>query len=300
MSPAVEAVDLGKRYGASWALRNCDLTVEPGRVVALVGPNGAGKSTLLSLVMGLTHPTCGTVSVGGLRAGSAAALLQVAFLAQDHPLYRRFAARDHVRLGRDLNVHFDDAFAIARLRELGIPLDRAAGKLSGGQQAQVALTLALAKRASVLLLDEPVASLDPVARRDFMAQLMRTVTEAGTTVLLSSHVVSELERVCDYLVVLSSSAVKLAGDVDDLLATHRRLVGPASADDKPHGLDAVIERSTAGRQTTVIGRVSGRILDPAWESHPVSLEDLALAYLGAPDTQRPRRPALVASPGVLR
>jgi ABC-2 type transport system ATP-binding protein len=282
VNAAVEAVGLGKRYGTLWALRNCYLSLPEGRVVALIGPNGAGKSTLLSLVMGLTDPTCGTVNVaGGLQAGSEAALPRVAFLAQDHPLYRRFAVRDHLRLGQCLNEHFDEAFARRRLDELGIPLGRPAGKLSGGQQAQVALTLALAKRASVLLLDEPVASLDPLARRDFMAQLMRTVADTGATVVLSSHVVAELERVCDYLVVLSSSEVQVAGGVEDLMAAHRRLVGPASSD-APHGVHAVIERSTTGRQTYLIARLSGPVLDPAWQSHPLSLEDLALAYLGAP------------------
>lgn len=300
MSAAVEAVGLGKRYGTLWALRNCHLSLPEGRVVALIGPNGAGKSTLLSLAMGLTDPTCGTITIGGgLPAGSEAALPRVAFLAQDHPLYRRFTVRDHIRLGRYLNKNFDGAFTQARLEELGIPLGRAAGKLSGGQRAQVALTLALAKRASVLLLDEPVASLDPLARRDFMAQLMRTVADTGTTVVLSSHVVSELERVCDYLVVLSSSEVQVAGGVEDLLAAHRRLVGPVS-DGPPHGVQAVIERSAPGRQVSLIARLSGPVLDPAWASHPLSLEDLALAYLGEPAAGCLPRPVLSARRGGLQ
>jgi ABC-2 type transport system ATP-binding protein len=301
VSAAIEAIGLGKQYGSLWALRDCYLNLPAGRVVALVGPNGAGKSTLLSLVMGLTDPTCGSVAVaGGLLAGSEAALAQVAFLAQDHALYRRFSVGDLLHLGRSLNTGFDDAFARRRLDELGIPIGRPAGKLSGGQQAQVALTLALAKRASILLLDEPVASLDPLARRDFMALLMTTVADTGTTVVLSSHVVSELERVCDYLVVLSRSEVQVAGDVEELLAVHRRLVGPAAGGDRPHGVETVIERTVTDRQMSLVARVSGPVLDPAWESHAVSLEDLALAYLAAPDAGCLPRPQLSATRGGLR
>jgi ABC-2 type transport system ATP-binding protein len=300
VSAAIEVAGLGKQYGSLWALRDCYLNVPEGRVVALVGPNGAGKSTLLSLLMGLTDPTCGSVTVaGGLAAGSDAALAQVAFLAQDHALYRRFSVGDHLHFGQSLNTGFDDAFARMRLDELGITLGKAAGKLSGGQQAQVALTLALAKRSSVLLLDEPTASLDPLARRDFMGLLMSTVADTGVTVLLSSHVVSELQRVCDYLVVLSRSEVQVAGDVEELLAVHRRLVGPAMGVDKPYGVESVIERTVAGRQTNLVARVSGSVPDPAWESHPVSLEDLALAYLGAPGAAYLPRPQLSARQGGL-
>jgi len=301
VSAAVETAGVGKRYGSVWALRECYLNLPAGRVVALVGPNGAGKSTLLSLVMGLTDPSCGSVKVaGGLPAGSDAALAQVAFLAQDHALYRRFSVGDHLRFGRTLNAGFDDPFARLRLDELGIPLGRPAGKLSGGQQAQVALTLALAKRSSVLLLDEPMASLDPLARRDFMGLLMSTVADTGATVVLSSHVVSELERVCDYLVVLSRSEVQVAGDVDDLLAVHRRLVGPAPSGEVPYGVESVIERTVTGRQTILIARVVGPVHDPAWASHPVSLEDLALAYLGAPGAEYLPRPQFSAMDGGLR
>jgi ABC-2 type transport system ATP-binding protein len=301
VSAAIEAQDLGKRYGSAWAVRGCNLTIPEGRVVALIGPNGAGKSTLLSLIMGLTDPTRGAVRVrGGLLAGSPQALRHVAFLAQGHPLYRRFTVADHLRLGRQLNDRFDDSFAAGRLRELGIPLDRAAGKLSGGQQAQVALTVALAKRAPILLLDEPVASLDPLARRDFMAGLMTSVAEIGATIVLSSHVVSELERVCDYLVVLSRSEVQVAGAVDELIDTHSRLVGPAAAGGRPAGIRSVIATSVAGRQTTMIAQLSAPVADLSWESHSVSLEDLALAYLGAPDATCLPRPQLTARQGGLR
>ena len=281
MTAAVEASGLGKKYGKRWALRDCTLSLPEGRVVALIGSNGAGKSTFLSLVMGLSEPTQGTVTVDGLPAGSGAALPRVAFLGQDHPLYKRFSVADHLRLGHSLNAAFDAVWARARLGDLGIPLSMAAGKLSGGQQAQLALTLALAKRARVLLLDEPVASLDPVARREVMTMLMTRVAETGTTVVFSSHVVSELERVCDFLVVVSRSVVRLAGETDDLLAAHRRLVGPGGAQ-VPAGVNAVLERADSRAQTILLARVAGQVSDPRWEGRPVTVEDLALAYLAAP------------------
>ena len=166
----VETSGLGKRYGGTWALRECSLAIPAGHVVALVGPNGAGKTTLLNLAVGLAEPTAGGATVlGGLPPGSPAALDGIAFVAQDTPLYKNLSAADMLHLNRNLNRRFDQHYAEARLAELGIPLKRKAGKLSGGQQAQLALTLALARLPRLLLLDEPVAMLDPVARHDFMA-----------------------------------------------------------------------------------------------------------------------------------
>ena len=295
MTTAVEASGLGKQYGKTWALRDCTLSLPEGRVAALIGPNGAGKSTFLSLVMGLAEPTRGTVTVDGLPAGSGAALSRVAFMGQDHPLYKRFSVADHLRLGQSLNAAFDASWARARLGDLGIPLTRPAGKLSGGQQAQLALTLALAKRARVLLLDEPVASLDPIARRDVMTMLMTRVAETGTTVVFSSHVVSELERICDFLVVISRAQVQLAGGTDDLLDRHRRLIGPGGAD-APAGVDAVLERADSEAQTVLLARISGPVADPRWEARPVTVEDLALAYLAAPAERYPPPPRLSAVP----
>jgi ABC-2 type transport system ATP-binding protein len=217
----VEASGLGKRYGGTWALRECTLEIPAGRVTALVGPNGAGKSTLLNLAVGLTAPSAGGVSVlGGRRAGSPAALDGIAFVAQDTPLYRTLSVADMIYITRSLNRRFDKAYAQARLDELGIPQKRKAGKLSGGQQAQLALTLALARRPLLLVLDEPVAMLDPIARHDFMATVLAAATDDGVSVLLSSHVLTELERVANYLVLLSRGRVRLAGEVNDLLATH--------------------------------------------------------------------------------
>jgi len=217
----VEASGLGKRYGGTWALRECTLEIPAGRVAALIGPNGAGKSTLLNLAVGLTTPSAGGVSVlGGRRAGSPAALDGIAFVAQDTPLYRTLSVADMIYITRSLNRRFDQAYARTRLDELGIPPRRKAGKLSGGQQAQLALTLALARRPRLLVLDEPVAMLDPIARHDFMATVLAAATGDGVSVLLSSHVLTELERVADYLVLLARGQVRLAGEVNDLLASH--------------------------------------------------------------------------------
>jgi ABC-2 type transport system ATP-binding protein len=217
----LEATGLGKRYGSTWALRQCTLAVPAGHVAALVGPNGAGKSTLLNLAVGLSSPSAGGVTVlGGRRAGSPAALDGIAFVAQDTPVYRNLSVADMIYVTRSLNRRFDQAFAEARLAELGIPLKCRSGKLSGGQQAQLALTLALARRPRLLVLDEPVAMLDPVARHDFMATVLAAASADGVSVLLSSHVLTELERVADYLVLLSRGQVRLAGEVADLLAAH--------------------------------------------------------------------------------
>src|SRR5579875_263462 len=215
---AIEARGLGKRYGKRWALSECTFSMPAGKVAALVGPNGAGKTTLLHLCVGLLRPDAGAVTVLGYApaAQTKALLARVGFIAQDHPLYKDFTVAETLTLGRKLNPHWEDTIATERLARLHIPLDQRVGKLSGGQQAQVALALALAKRPQVLLLDEPVASLDPLARRDFLRTLMEAVVEQGMTVLLSSHIVADLERVCDYLIILAASRVPLAGDMEML------------------------------------------------------------------------------------
>jgi ABC-2 type transport system ATP-binding protein len=219
----VETSSLGKRYGRTWALRECTLEIPAGTVTAMVGPNGAGKTTLLNLAVGLTAPSAGTVTVlGGRRAGSPSALDGIAFVAQDTPLYANLSVADMIYVTRSLNRRFDQPYARARLDELGIPQKRKAGRLSGGQQAQLALTLALARRPQLLVLDEPVAALDPVARHDFMATVLAAASADGVSVLLSSHVLTELERVASYLVVMTRGQVRLAGAVDDLLAAHGR------------------------------------------------------------------------------
>ena len=281
----IEARGLGKRYGGSWALRDCMLAIPAGHVAALVGPNGAGKTTLLNLAVGLAAPSAGIVTVlGGEPAGSAAALDGIAFVAQDTPLYKNLSVADMLHVTRNLNRRFDDRFANARLNELGIPRERKAGNLSGGQQTQVALTLALARHPELLVLDEPMAMLDPLARHDFMAAVMTAVADDGVSVVLSSHVLAELERVADYLVVLSSGSVQVAGEVDDLLASHRVLTGPASEAARCAERLNVVHARRGEAQAHLLVRTNGAS-DPVphgWETHPVSLEELTLAYLREP------------------
>jgi ABC-type multidrug transport system ATPase subunit len=281
---ALETGELGKRYGRTWALRDCSLRLPAGRIAALVGPNGAGKTTLLHLAVGLLKPDAGTVRVFGRDPrADAGVLADIGFVAQDTPLYPDFTATDLITMGGKLNRRWDAALARDRLDRLGIPPDKPAGKLSGGQRAQVALALALAKLPRLLLLDEPIASLDPLARREFMQALMGAVGETGTTVLLSSHLLADLERACDYLVLLRSSQVRLRGTVDDLLATHRTLVGPRTEPASVPAVAEIIRASHTERQTTLLVRTDGPLDDPLWTVHEVTLEDLVLAYLAEND-----------------
>ena len=280
MTAALEAVSLGKRYGRRWALRDCTLSIPAGRVVGLVGPNGAGKTTLLHLAVGLLEPSSGTIEVLGDRPGTGpATLARFGFLAQDSPGYARLTVGQHQQMGAWLNPRWDDDFATRRVADLGLDMRQRAGTLSGGQRAQLALTLAIAKRPELLVLDEPVASLDPLARREFLQTLMEVVAAHGVGVILSSHLVADLERVCDYLVLLVAGRVTLAGDVDELLASHHRLVGPRRDPATLPSQQVVIETSHAEKQTTLLVRADGPIIDPAWTATSVTLEDLVLAYM---------------------
>jgi ABC-2 type transport system ATP-binding protein len=277
---ALEAVGLGKRYGRRWGLRGCTLSIPSGRVVGLVGPNGAGKTTLLQLAVGLLEATEGTITVFGDRPGSGpAALARTGFLAQDSPTYTRLTVADHLRMGAWLNPGWDATFAANRIAELGLDPRQRAGTLSGGQRAQLALTLAVAKRPEILVLDEPVASLDPLARREFLSTLMEVVAANGLSVVLSSHLIADLERVCDYVAVLVAGRVAVSGDVDELLGSHHRLVGPRRDPAELPRSQTVIEASATDRQSTLLVRSSDPILDPAWAVSPVTLDDLVLAYL---------------------
>ena len=277
---AIQASGLGKQYRRTWALRDCTLAIPPGHVVGLVGPNGAGKTTLLRLAAGMLAPTRGTIAVLGARpAENPAQLARVGFVAQDTPVYARMTVADHLRLGAWLNPGWDDSLARQRTNELDLDPKQRGGSLSGGQRAQLALTLALAKRPDLLLLDEPVASLDPLARREFLRGLMQAVAAGGLSVVLSSHLVADLERVCDYLVVLVSSQVRVAGEVSALLAAHHRLTGPRrDPGTLPADQEVITERHT-DKQSTLLVRTDGPILDPSWAIQPVSLEDLVLAYM---------------------
>jgi len=294
MTTALETNELGKQYGRRWALHDCTLTIPKGKVVGLVGPNGAGKTTLLHLAVGLITPTSGTIRVLGGRPGDGPSkLAQMGFVAQATPTYAGLSISNHLRMGAWLNPTWDGDLARRRIEQLGLDPRQKTGSLSGGQRAQVALTLAIAKRPDLLLLDEPVAALDPLARREFLQGLMEIVAEHDVTVVLSSHLVADLERVCDYLVVLVTSHVQLAGDVDKLLASHHRLSGlrrdPRSLPASQH----VIEESHTDRQSTLLVRSDAPILDPAWTVTPVTLDDLVLAYMGqARDAERAPQPRM--------
>jgi ABC-2 type transport system ATP-binding protein len=282
--PALRADRLGKQYGHLWGLRDCSFEVPAGSVVGLVGPNGAGKTTLLALTVGLLAPTEGQVAVFGepSRAHTAQTLARVSYLAQDHPLYRSFTVGDMLRFGRSLNPRWDHALALSRVEKLGIPLDRKVKALSGGQQAQVALTLALAKRAPLLALDEPVASLDPLARVEFMQDVMAAVADSGLTVIIASHVIAELERLCDWLIVLTEGRLQLAGPVDGLLAGHAVLTVPRQTPDADLP-GAVLARTDSDRHSTVLVAADDAAVaaawQPGWLSEPAGFEQLVLAYL---------------------
>ncbi|TCN29998.1 ABC-2 type transport system ATP-binding protein [Kribbella orskensis] len=292
MTAALQAQGLGKRYGRRWALTDCTLDLPAGRVVGLVGPNGAGKSTLLNLAVGMLTPTAGSIDVLGSAAGTSQ-LARIGFVAQDTPTYARLSIADHLKLGAHLNPGWDETLANGRIQRLGLDPKQRAGRLSGGQRAQLALTLGIAKRPELLILDEPVAALDPLARREFLQDLMEAVAEQELSVVLSSHLVSDVERSCDYLVVLVDSRVQVSGDIDTLLATHYRLVGPRR-DEKslPHN-QRVISASHTDRQSTLLIRTDEPILDPAWTVTQLTLEDLVLAYMGrSSQTKQNDRPVL--------
>jgi ABC-2 type transport system ATP-binding protein len=285
--PALRTDQLGRRYGRVWGLRDCTLEVPAGAIAGLVGPNGAGKTTLLEMIIGLLQPSEGQLSVFGetSHAPMAARLARVSYVAQDHPLYRDFSVADMLHLGRAMNPSWDSELAQARMDALDIPLKRKVKGLSGGQRAQVSLTMALAKRAPLLVLDEPVSSLDPVARLEFMREVMAAAAEGGLTVLIASHVVSELERLCDWLIVLTGGLVQLAGPTDDLIDAHQILTVPrATPDAELPGL--IIHRTDSDRHSTVLVRADpGQLAarqHPGWQADPVGFEQLVMAYLQRP------------------
>ncbi|GGO71232.1 ABC transporter ATP-binding protein [Nonomuraea cavernae] len=280
MTPVLETTGLGVRHRRAWALRDCSLALPRGRVAALVGPNGAGKTTLMHAVVGLLRPATGSVTARG----------RVAFMAQDKPLYDGFTVAEMLAFGRRTNPGWDGEAAASRLAALGIPPGRKVGRLSGGQQAQVALTLALARRPGLLVLDEPLANLDPLARHDVMRAIMAEVAERELTVLLSSHVVSDLVDTCDWLVVLNGGRVQVSGDIEDLLAGHLVLNGPVELADGVAAGTRVVAAGRAGRRATLLVR-GGPVADPRWTSRHPGLEELVMAYLRSPESAALPRPA---------
>jgi len=280
MTSAITTAGLGKRFGRKWALRDCTLEVPASRVCGLVGANGAGKTTLLRLLAGVSRPSTGQAEVAGQQPRDDTEFLsEVGYLAQDIPLYRRWSVEDHFQMGRHLNRRWEDSAGRERLRALGVPLDQRVGTLSGGQRAQLGLALALAKQPRVLLLDEPVAALDPLARRDVLRTLGEAVADGDLTVMLSSHLVTDLERVCDHLVVLADSQTRLAEDMDSVLAEHRLLVGPRRDTSAVAATHTVLREERTPRQVSLWVRLNGPLHDPGWDVSELGLEDIMLAYL---------------------
>jgi ABC-2 type transport system ATP-binding protein len=270
-----------------WALRECSFQLPANRVIALVGANGAGKSTLMSIISGMLPATGGSLLVSGRpvapgRSGADESACRVAILAQDKPLYRDFSVADMLRFGRGTNRVWDQRRALSWLERFDVPMNRPCGRLSGGQRAQVALAVALGTRPGLLLLDEPLSNLDPVARTEVTGELMAEAADTGMTVMLSTHIVAELAGVSDHLLLLAAGSPILTGDVDDLLAGHTRLTGPRA--DQPPGPGTVVSAQHTGRQSTFIVRTPGAdpappVVAPGWSAQPLSLEDLVFTYL---------------------
>ena len=278
----IEASNLGKRFKRVWALEDCTFSVPSGSLCALLGGNGAGKTTLLRMLCGLARPTTGTARINGMipSGDNTDFLADVGYLAQEMPLYRRWTPEDHLRFGAHTNRRWDESGARDRLRRVGIPLDRRIDALSGGMRAQVALTLALGKRPKVLLLDEPVAALDPLARREFLGVLTAEVADGELTVLLSSHLLTDLERVSDHVMVITEGRLVLCDDIDDVIASHKVLTGPprdTSVIERHHD---VVRIDRTPRQVSVIARLNGPVTEPGWTVEEAGLEEVVLAYLG--------------------
>jgi ABC-2 type transport system ATP-binding protein len=290
---AIETSGLGRRYRGRWGLWGCTLSVPRGRVVGLVGPNGAGKTTLLHMAVGLLAPTIGDLRVldGDPPRERPEQLRRIGFVAQEQPLYRGFRVEEMLGFGASLNPGWDHEWAVRRIDNLGIPMRQRVGQLSGGQHAQVALALALGKRPELLVLDEPVANLDPLARREFLQVLMGEVADRDLSVVMSSHLIADLERVCDYLILLSGGRVQLAGDTEELLATHRMFVGARAGTQSLGRVHTVVSASYTERQATLLVRVHGRSLqDSAWRVRPVTLEELVIGYMSARRELQPSPP----------
>lgn len=289
---AIEAEGLGKKYRGGWALRDCSFRLPAGHICALVGPNGAGKSTFLGTATRLVEPTTGTLKLFGVPVSDPAVLSRMAFLAQDKPLYPRFTVAETLRLGRELNPRWDQALAERIVRSGNVPFTARIGTLSGGQRTRVAFALAFGKRPELLLLDEPMSDLDPLARHELSGLLMAEAAEHGTTVLMSSHMLSELEVMCDYLVVLAEGRLRMAGQTEELVPAHLLVTGVAEdgggVPEELRRRHTVIESRVTGRQFSALIRPGGPVGD-GWETLSPSMEEVLLAYLRSPEA-----PGLIA------
>jgi ABC-2 type transport system ATP-binding protein len=299
MTAVIETSGLTKRYRRVTALSDCTISVPAGRISALVGPNGAGKTTLLKLLAGLAAPSAGHAAVfEGPPRQDPAFLAKIGFLAQEIPLYRQWTAQDHIGIGAHLNPRWDGESVRARLSGLKIPLDQAVGTLSGGQRAQLALALTLAKRPRLLLLDEPLAALDPLARRNFLTMLTEAAADGGLTIVLSSHLIADIERVCDHLILLASSQVQLCGELEALLAEHRVLIGPRKDTRAIARTHAIVREDITARQTSLLVRLRGPVIDPAWAVEETNLEEIVLGYMSQDDVGRGTGPEVARMPAV--
>lgn len=285
-APAIDTaplsvIDLGQRYGAKWVLRGCSFELRPGAVTALIGPNGAGKSTLMSAAAGLHTPTEGRIEVNGSPVVASPAHPDLAYLAQDKPLYPRYRVRDMLEIGRHLNARWDTAHADELVETAGLDRAQRVGTLSGGQRTRLALALVLARRPQVLLLDEPLADLDPLARLEVQQTLMTEVADTGMTVLMSSHILGEVVDLCEDVLVMGSGRITLAGEIDQVLASHRMLVGPGtSAEDLgfiPDG--SIVDAQHAARQTTLLLNRPTGPLPEGWTASEATLEEVIVAHL---------------------
>jgi ABC-2 type transport system ATP-binding protein len=295
MTPPLETRGLSKHARRGWALKDLTLTIPEGAVVGLAGPNSAGKSTLLELAVGLLAPTEGQIKVlGGDPRRDAGILSRVGYVPHDGALYRSFTVDGTMRFARETNPAWDEAFAVDLLA--GLEPARRVSALSAGERARLALAVALGKRPALLLLDEPFARLDPLAAREFLQMLMDGVAATGATAVIASHVVADIERVADHIVLLSDGRVRLEGRVEDLLASHRLLTGARRPLGRIAGVSEVVRQRHSGRQQTLLARIDGRIVEPSWSVDEIGLEELLLAYM-APE-RLPQRPA--AEQGRLR
>lgn len=277
----IQTNKLGKRYGSLWALHDCSVMVPRGSLTSLIGPNGAGKSTLLKLLAGFIAPSTGELSVKGMIPQQTSQFLgHIGYLAQEIPLYEALSIEDHIKLGRNMNSRWDVAGMRKRLMDLGLPFNQPVGKLSGGQRAQVGLALAMAKRPDILLLDEPVAALDPLARHDFLASLAHSVAETGTTVIMSSHLLSDLEYISDRMIILAKGKTQLCDSVDNILANHKVLVGKRVNHYTTEDDFVIVNETHTERQTTLLVHITKPIASTRWEVREPSLEDIVLAYMG--------------------
>lgn len=285
--PIMQVHDAGVRYRRGWAVRHCSLELRPGTVTALVGPNGAGKSTLMLAAAGLAGLAEGRITVLGTAVGPSAIHPDLGFLAQDKPLYRQATVATMLEIGRHLNVRWDHRLAETLCAEAGLDPAARVRTLSAGQRTRLALALVLARRPALLLLDEPLADLDPLARLEVQQTMLAQVADTGMTVLLSSHILSEIEDACDDLAVLTAGRVTVHGPIEDLVARHVLLTGPGGDE---AGLAAVaagaVEIRRVPRQITVLRDGPPPVLPEGWTTATPTLEEVVVARLRAAAGER--------------